>query len=68
MASETNTQPNGPSESDPPWFVFKSIAADGSWSVGIARGTPDSSAVIVIAEGLSRARAVTIARAESIKV
>jgi len=68
MASEPDTQSSRPGKSDSPWFVFKSIAADGSWSVGIAQGTPDTSAVMVLAEGLSREQAVNVARAESLKV
>lgn len=68
MASATDTHRGDSGKSDPPWFVFKSIAADGSWSVGIAQGTPDTSAVMVIAEGLSREQAINVARAESLKV
>ncbi|MGC4191486.1 MAG: hypothetical protein QM589_10025 [Thermomicrobiales bacterium] len=38
------------------WYVFETIAADGTWSVGILRGMA-SLLVLVVAEGLTEAQA-----------
>jgi hypothetical protein len=43
------------------WFVFETFAADGSLAVGVARGAPDPSAVLVVYEGLSEAVAADAA-------
>ena len=37
------------------WHVFEAFSADGSLTIGVARGTPDPSLVIVIYEGLTEA-------------
>jgi hypothetical protein len=39
------------------WYVFEAFSADGSLAIGVARGTPDPSLVLVIYEGLSEAAA-----------
>jgi hypothetical protein len=44
------------------WFVFETFAADGSLAVGIARGKPDPSLVLVIYQGLSESVARDAAR------
>ena len=36
------------------WYVFEAIVADGSWSVGVRRGTPNPEQIMVVAEGLTR--------------
>lgn len=41
------------------WYVFESFAADGSLTIGVARGTPDPGLLIVIYEGLTE----TVAKA-----
>ncbi len=43
------------------WYVFEAFAADGSLTIGVARGTPDPGLVIVIYEGLAEAVAKTAA-------
>jgi hypothetical protein len=37
------------------WYVFEVLAADGTLAIGVARGAPDRSLVLVVYEGLSEA-------------
>lgn len=44
------------------WFVFETFGADGTLATGVARGTPEPSAGMVIATGLTRRAAHEVAR------
>ncbi|MBA2469586.1 MAG: hypothetical protein H0V37_09300 [Chloroflexia bacterium] len=48
------------------WFVFETFGADGTLAIGVARGMPDPSAVMVVRDGLTRmaARDVAVRLAE----
>ncbi len=37
------------------WFVFETVAADGSLAIGIVEGAPDPSLLLVVYERLSEA-------------
>lgn len=39
------------------WHVFETFVADGSLAIGVAQGTPDPSAVMIVREGLTRSAA-----------
>lgn len=43
------------------WFVFETLGADGTLAIGVARGTPDPSAVMVVRHGLTRTAADKLA-------
>jgi hypothetical protein len=44
------------------WFVFETLGADGTLAIGVARGVPDVSAVMVVRDGLTRRDASDVAR------
>ena len=60
VLAEQNTVPQDDGSAD--WYVFEAIVADGSWSIGILRGTPIREHVMVVEEGLTRAEAEDVAR------
>lgn len=39
------------------WYVFETIVADGTWSIGIGKGSPDPQLVMVVTKRLSRSAA-----------
>lgn len=43
------------------WFVFETLGADGTLAIGVARGTPDPSAVMMVQHGLTRTAADKVA-------
>ncbi len=43
------------------WFVFETFGADGSLAIGVAQGTPDPSAGMVVRDGLTRKDANEVA-------
>lgn len=53
MPSENVNIPSEPED----WFVFETLGADGSLAIGVAQGTPDPSAVMVVRDGLTRTAA-----------
>ncbi|MBA3274482.1 MAG: hypothetical protein H0T72_01715 [Chloroflexia bacterium] len=50
MPAETAYAPSEPED----WFVFETFGADGTLAIGVARGTPDPSAIMVVRDGLTR--------------
>jgi hypothetical protein len=57
MPAETAYAPSEPED----WFVFETFGADGTLAIGVAQGTPDPSAVIVVRDGLTRKAARELA-------
>jgi len=57
MPTENVTAPSEPED----WFVFETFGADGTLAIGMARGTPDPSAGIVVRDGLTRKAANEVA-------
>jgi hypothetical protein len=43
------------------WFVFETVAADGSLALGVARGTPEPTAHLVVYDGLTEPIALAAA-------
>lgn len=43
------------------WFVFETFGAGGTLAIGVAQGTPDPSAVMVVRDGLTRTAAYKVA-------
>lgn len=44
------------------WYVFETLAADGSFAVGIREGDHDPTEVMLIADRLSRGEAIRLAK------
>lgn len=47
------TERGGPDMGPGDWYVFQSFSADGSLTIGVRQGQPDSAAVWPVYEGLS---------------
>lgn len=58
--AEQETAPEDGGAAD--WYVYEAIVADGSWSIGVLRGTPNREHVMVVEEALTRQKAEDMAR------
>ncbi|MGN6031516.1 MAG: hypothetical protein ACTHQE_07600 [Thermomicrobiales bacterium] len=53
------------SREDADWYVYKTLAADGTWSIGALQGAPVST-VMVIADGMTEEQATIRAAIEDL--